>query len=79
MAGGGFTTLEFNGLPTVVYREDPHEGVFTETPNTVTQARAALTSLRRQALDTQDSRVLIQDLAREYDPGQLAELLDDEI
>jgi hypothetical protein len=70
MAGGSML-LEFDDHPAVVYREDPHAAEFVAVRDAVEQTRVAMMSLRRQALNTLDSRALIRDLAVELYAGEV--------
>lgn len=68
---GGFTLLEFAAFPPAVYHEDIHASVFIETPTAIDRCRWTIQQLTRAALDVEESRDLLRDLAVElYGPTE---------
>jgi hypothetical protein len=65
MTDTGLMVLEFDDLPSLVYREDSSAGVLQETRSALQQARHVIARLGKCALDPVDSRTFIRRLAVE--------------
>lgn len=59
-----FTLLDFAGLPTVAYLQQPTSAAFLEAEDTIATYQRLVTELDRRALDEVDTRTWLADVAR---------------
>ncbi|QWF80062.1 helix-turn-helix domain-containing protein [Amycolatopsis sp. CA-230715] len=71
-AWSSFRIMDYDKYPSIVYTEGVSTGTFLEAPSDVVTHRNMLSSIDRAALDKEESRAWLLDLAAAYDRAEAA-------